>query len=116
MDSANPDVQSYLDALGDSIALFLAVRDTVHDGHSGFDEAIKWKNCLTYVKDGENLIQTVLGKNKVSLIFHNGAQLDDPAGLLEGEGSKTRTVRITSDDFDREALAALVAQAVASAD
>ena len=75
-----------------------------------FTEDIKWKNCLTYAAK-KNAIQTVLGKAQISLIFFDGKQLKDPKKLLEGDGAKTRTVRITPESFDPKALAALVVQA-----
>jgi hypothetical protein len=48
----------------------------------------------------------------VTLFFLDGVALDDPAGLLEGAGSRVRGVRLaTAADFDRPEIAALVAQA-----
>jgi hypothetical protein len=67
------------------------------------NESIKWRNCLVYATT-RNLIQTVVGKGKVSLIFFEGASLKDKYRLLEGDGSKARTMRITSPEFRRTAL------------
>lgn len=36
-------------------------------------------------------------RNHVSVGFHKGAALDDPAGLLEGEGKSMRHVKIGVD-------------------
>ena len=36
--------------------------------------------------------------------------MEDRHGLLEGEGKKTRTMRITTPDFNREALQDYVRQ------
>jgi hypothetical protein len=48
----------------------------------------------------------------VTLFFLRGAELDDPAGLLEGGGSQVRGVRLTeAGDLDRPEIAALIAQA-----
>ncbi len=108
----NPTVSAYLAALDTPLlSLFLDVRATVLKAAPSFTEDIKWKNCLTYAAK-KNAIQTVLGKAQVSLIFFEGKQLKDPKRLLEGDGAKTRTVRITPENFDRDALAALVVQAV----
>lgn len=41
---------------------------------------------------------SLVGKGKISLIFFEGVSMIDPFGLLEGEGSKTRTMRITSPE------------------
>jgi len=48
----------------------------------------------------------------VTLFFLNGADLEDPEGLLEGEGKQIRGVRLNEGaDFDSPAVQALVAQA-----
>ena len=50
----------------------------------------------------------------VTLFFLDGARLDDPEGLLEGEGKQVRGIRLkTPADMDSPAIAALIAQAVA---
>ena len=50
----------------------------------------------------------------VTLFFLNGADLDDPQGLLEGDGKQVRGIRLkTPADLDAPAVAALIAQAVA---
>jgi hypothetical protein len=58
----------------------------------------------------KNHIQTVVGKGKVSLIFFDGVSLKDKYGLLEGDGSKARTLRITSPDFNKNALVDYIQQ------
>ena len=48
----------------------------------------------------------------VSLMFHTGASLSDPSGVLEGEGDTSRVLRILNhDDLDgkAEALRGLIA-------
>jgi hypothetical protein len=110
--SNNDIVNEYIDALGTDIApLFLEIRDCILSAGPSFNESIKWKNCLVY-STTKNHIQTVVGKGKISLIFFEGTALNDPYGLLEGEGSKARTMRITSSDFNREALGDYVRQAL----
>jgi hypothetical protein len=50
----------------------------------------------------------------VTLFFLDGASLDDPQGLLEGDGKQVRGIRLkTPADLDSPAVAALVAQAIA---
>ncbi|MER3389316.1 MAG: DUF1801 domain-containing protein [Microcella sp.] len=106
--SRNQLVTEYLDALDASIApLFLAVRDDILHAGVELDEAIKWKDCLVY-SSSKNLIQTVLGKGKISLIFYEGVAIDDGRGLLEGDGKKARTFRITNSDYDTAALQSYV--------
>jgi hypothetical protein len=110
--SRNAAVNGYIDALPAHIQpLFIRVRETVLAAEPSLDEAIKWRNCLTY-ESGRNIIQTVVGKEKISLIFFDGIELDDAAGLLEGEGKRVRTMRITGQGFDKRALRSYVKQAV----
>ncbi|WP_420629188.1 DUF1801 domain-containing protein [Candidatus Leptofilum sp.] len=108
--SQNDIVNDYIDNLSEEIApLFLEIRACILAAGPEFNESIKWKNCLVYGTT-KNHIQTVVGKGKISLIFHDGVSLDDAYGLLEGDGKKARTVRITSTDFNREALQDYVRQ------
>ena len=108
--SQNDIVNEYIDALSEDIApLFLEIRSCILAAGPSFNESIKWKNCLVY-STTKNHIQTVVGKGKVSLIFFEGASLNDPHGLLEGDGKKARTMRINSLEFDREALSDYVRQ------
>ena len=111
--SQNDNVNDYIEGLDLAIKpLFLAVRAAVLATGPTFNESIKWKDCLVYATT-KNHIQTVVGKGKISLIFHQGAALADPYGLLEGDGKKTRTMRITRPDFDQAALADYVQQTLA---
>ena len=113
--SKNDNVNEYLEALEPGIApLFHAVRACVLKAGPGLNESIKWRNCLVYATS-RNFIQTVVGKGKVSLIFFDGTSLNDKHGLLEGEGSKARTMRITSADFSRPALTDYVKQSIKQA-
>ena len=113
--SKNDNVNTYISELNDDISpLYLQIRACILEAGPSFNESIKWKNCLVYGTT-KNHIQTVLGKGKISLIFFDGASFDDAFGLLEGEGKKTRTMRITSPDFNQDALTNYVHQALASA-
>lgn len=49
----------------------------------------------------------------VSLFLSNGPALPDPEGLLEGEGSTVRHVKLTGDRMDSPAVAALIDAAAA---
>ncbi len=110
--SRNDIVNTYLKTLPENIApLFSKIRLCILEAGPAFNESIKWKDCLVYGTKN-NHIQTVVGKGKISLIFFNGISLLDDYGLLEGDGKKTRTMRITSLDFDQEALRGYVQQTI----
>ena len=108
--SQNDIVNDYIDNLDEAIApLFLDIRACILAAGSQFNESIKWKNCLVYGTI-KNHIQTVVGKGKISLIFLNGVTIRDTYGLLEGDGKKARTMRITSPDYNKAALQEYVRQ------
>lgn len=111
--SKNDQVNEYIDQLGSEKNLFLKIREVILEVEPNLDESIKWKNCLVYATT-KNIIQTVVGKNKVSLIFFEGASFLDADGLLTGEGNKTRTMRIESMEFNTQALQNYVQQAIAA--
>jgi len=53
----------------------------------------------------------------INLYFFEGSTLPDPDGILQGNGSVVRSIRITSaDDLDRPAVKALMAAALKRAD
>jgi hypothetical protein len=88
--------------------------DLVHAAHDGVDEALKWRR-LTFTVDGNWhhwLCAVAASKKAVNLTFHKGALLDDPAGLLEGDGRYTRQVPYERAAEDPEAVTALVRSAV----
>lgn len=110
--SRNDTVNEYIGNLPATIApLFIQIRACILAAAPDLNESIKWKDCLVYATS-KNQIQTVVGKGKISLIFFFGAALNDSVGLLEGEGKKTRTMRIQSPDFDQEALQDYVRQSI----
>jgi hypothetical protein len=108
----NPTVKDYLKGLkGPQKNLVLKLRGTIRQAVPAIEEAIKWGNCLTFSVSGKNLIQTVVGKDKITLIFFQGIHLKDPQGLLEGEGRSVRSARFKGLDFNPAHLKALVRQA-----
>ncbi len=109
--SHNDTVSQYLSDLPpETQDLFISIREVILKTNHSLQESIKWKDCLVY-STGKNIIQTVAGKNKVSLIFFDGVKINDKYGLLEGDGKKTRTLRIVSRDFNLTALKDFVIQA-----
>jgi hypothetical protein len=78
------------------------VRELLHDGHPTAcvgDAAFGYVNAFTA---------------HVNVGFFLGAQLADPAGLLEGTGKNMRHVKLRpGSEIDREALAALIQAAYA---
>src|SRR5690349_12986970 len=92
--------------------LCIESREVILATEQDLHESIKWKNCLVYGTN-KNHIQTVVGKGKISLIFFEGVSLKDKYGLLEGDGNKARTMRITSPSFNKKAFGDHVKQRLA---
>jgi hypothetical protein len=77
------------------------VRDIVLDVDEHITEDIKWQ-APTFIYKGNIASFFPKAKKNVSLMFHQGASLDDPHGLLEGEGDTSRVARFN----DAEDIAA----------
>jgi hypothetical protein len=81
-------------------------------------EEIKWQ-APTFVYMGNIASFFPKAKKHVTLMFHQGASLDDPSGLLEGDGETSRSAKFTSAEdlaAKRAALEALIATWIASKD
>lgn len=68
--------------------------DLVREAADALDEAVKWGR-LTFTMNGNWhhwLCAVGATRAQVKLMFHKGALLDDPAGLLEGDGRYLRQV------------------------
>jgi hypothetical protein len=92
--------------------LVLAVREAILDTDDRVTEVIKWQ-APTFVYKGNIASFYPKTKTHASLMFHRGAALDDPDGLLEGEGDVSRVARfLDGDDLDakRDALQRLIRQ------
>lgn len=109
--SQNDVVNEYIEQLGDEKELFIDIREAILAVKPDLAESIKWRDCLVYATS-KNIIQTVVGKGKVSLIFYEGASFDDEWNELTGDGKKTRTMKITSPKFNRKALQSYITQAI----
>lgn len=100
-----------LDAERREQAEWLAER--VAESVPGVEAAIKWKR-LTFTVDGDYhhwLCAVAAAGAGVRLVFHKGALLDDPAGLLTGDGRYLREISYAAAADDPEALTALLRQA-----
>lgn len=95
-----------------------AVRDVVLDADPRVSETIKWQ-APTFVFRGNIASFFPKAKAHVALMFHTGASLDDPSGLLEGNGATSRIARFRDDEdlaAKRDALQALIRARVAEYD
>ena len=94
----NPDVDTWFEQyVNPQKELVQEVRRTILDADPRVTEAIKWK-APTFMYRGNLASFYPKSKQHVSLMFHQGAALPDPYGLLEGEGDTSRVAKFTSAD------------------
>jgi hypothetical protein len=115
MDGRPPEAQDWLRRWTldqQEQAVWLAGR--VHAAGDGVAEAVKWGR-LTFTVNGDWhhwLCAIAVSRREVRLVFHKGALLDDPAGLLQGEDRYMREIPHDRAAADPEAVTALVRQAI----
>ena len=111
-DNQNPVVDAWFEKYDNPQKdLVQAVRALILDTDPRITEVIKWQ-APTFVYKGNLASFYPKSAKHVSLMFHTGASLSDPSGVLEGEGDTSRVLRILNhDDLDgkAEALRGLIA-------
>jgi hypothetical protein len=81
----------------------LAVRDIVLRADERVGEVIKWQ-APTFTYCGNIASFFPKAKKHVTLMFHQGASLPDPTGILDGHGDTARSLKITDlADLERKA-------------
>jgi hypothetical protein len=112
MGRRNPEVDAWFERYDNPLKdLVQQVRAAVLDADDRVDEVIKWQ-APTFVYKGNIASFFPKAKKHVTLMFHSGASLADPGGLLQGDGETARSATFESEDDlerKREALHAVVA-------
>ena len=112
MSNRDPDVDDWFASYENpQKELVQAVREAILDADPRVTEAIKWK-APTFMFKGNIASFYPKTKTHASLMFHTGASLPDPSGLLAGEGDTSRVARFDSlEDLEakKPALRALIA-------
>jgi len=105
-------VDEYIAGLGGWQADVVSrLRALILEAAPGAKESIKWAQPV-YEKSGP-FCHIKAFKNNVNLGFWRGARLDDPHGLLQGEGERMAHVKITGPDaVQPQAIQDLVRAAV----
>jgi len=106
MPSRNPDVDVWFEGYANpQRELVQAVREAVLDADDRVTEAIKWQ-APTFMYRGNIASFYPKSTKHASLMFHRGAEIDDPDGLLEGEGDVSRVAKFTdAEDLERKRAA-----------
>lgn len=114
--SRSPDVDEWLGRWSDEQREQVErVAGMVRAADGRIGEAVKWRRLTFTVDDDWHhwLCAIAVAKRGVALVFHKGVLLDDPAGLLEGEGRYVREISYERAAADPDAVTALVREAVA---
>lgn len=107
----NPEVDQYLDKKAHPLTTEIErVREIVLAADDRIEETIKWSSP-TFMYKGNIASFFMNAKKLVSLMFHKGATIDDPHGLLEGDGKESRVARFHGmEDIEKkkDALQAVI--------
>ncbi|MFY0686701.1 MAG: DUF1801 domain-containing protein [Cyclobacteriaceae bacterium] len=92
----NPEVDAFLKEKGHPMTeLINEVRYAILEVDERIEETIKWSSP-TFIYKG-NIASFFLNAKKIaSLMFHKGASINDPSGLLKGDGKEGRVARFES--------------------
>lgn len=93
MGQRSPEVEAWFDDYDNPQKdLVQQVRTVVLDVDDRITETIKWQ-APTFMFAGNIASFFPRAKKNVTLMFHTGASLDDPHGVLEGDGDTSRVAR-----------------------
>jgi hypothetical protein len=112
MDNRDPAVEKWFETYDNpQKALVQGVRQVILNVDPRISETIKWK-APTFIFRGNIASFYPRNAKHVSLMFHTGAVLPDPTGLLEGDGEISRVARFRDEPdltAKTEALHGLIA-------
>ena len=103
----NPEVEELLEKKQHPLdAEIRRVREIILSSDERVEEAVKWSSP-TFIYKGNIASFFMNTKKHVSLMFHKGATIDDPGGLLEGDGKEARTAKFYGMEDIEEKKSAL---------
>jgi hypothetical protein len=111
MDNRDPAVEEWFETYDNpQKPLVQAFRRVILNVDPRISETIKWK-APTFMFKGNIASFYPRTTKHVSLMFHTGAALPDPTGLLEGDGDTSRVARFVNEldlEDKTEALRGLI--------
>jgi hypothetical protein len=115
--SADDDVHAFLaERHPETLPLALWVRETVRAAEPDLTEHVYrgWDGIGFRHPEGGYVCAIYPQADHVRLLFEHGARLDDPDGLLEGDGRQTRHLTVAEPGAELgAAIARLLAAAIA---
>ena len=108
----NQEIKVYVSGLSDfQRELVMSIREVVLAADDRIQEGIKWGSIAFF--HTSNICGYRVAKGHVTLLFMEGASLEDKYGILSGSGAKARTIKVTKpEEIHEEGIADLVRQAV----
>lgn len=99
----NPAVDEYMEKKQHPLNKEInRVREIILATDDRVEETIKWSSP-TFMYKGNIASFFMNAKKHVSLMFHKGALINDPNGLLEGDAKEGRTAKFSDmPDIDRK--------------
>jgi len=89
----NQEVEEYLKKKDHPMdAEIRRVREIILNVSEEIEETIKW-SAPTFMYKGNMASYFMNAKKHVSLMFHKGAEMNDPTGLLQGDGKEGRVAK-----------------------
>ena len=106
MKNKNPKVDQWFESYNNPLKdLVNQVREIILATDERITEDIKWQ-APTFIYKGNIASFFPKSKKNVSLMFHKGAAIDNPDGLLEGEGKISRVARFyDAQDIEKKKTA-----------
>ncbi|HSK55020.1 MAG TPA: DUF1801 domain-containing protein [Jiangellales bacterium] len=114
-DEVADDVRDWLSRLGlEARSEAARLVEVVVTAEPRVQQAVKWGRLTFTVRDDWHhwLCAVAVTRKGTKLVFHKGALLRDPGGVLKGTGRYLREVPYAGVENSRDAVAALVREAV----
>lgn len=112
----NAEVDKYIRGLSDNQQVMVTrLLGSLYQLNPNFNNKMRWGQInFTLNGDWHHWICAVYStKTGVHLNFHKGSLLEDPAGLLEGTGRYSRTLKFqTPDEIDEAMVSYFLHQAI----
>ncbi len=109
---SSQEIKDYVESLSEfQRDLLLKIREHVLSADDRIKEGIKWGSIAFFNK--KNICGYRIAKAHVTLLFMEGASLNDKYNILNGSGAKARTIKVSElGDIHEEGIKDLVQQAL----
>ena len=88
------------------------LREVVRNASRELTEEVKW-GWPCYTADGKCICGFMAMKDTVNFVLYQGANLDDPSGLIEGTGKSMRHVKLRGlKDVRKPAFAKFIKESI----